>query len=177
MFLRPESVIERFQLGEGMRVADLGVGTGVYTLAAAEAVGEHGVVYACDVQKELLTKLTQHAEERGLKNITVIWSNLEDENGSTLADGSVDAAIATNILFQVEHKENFMKEVSRIVRPGGKVLIVDWSDSTGGVGPHAGAVVRRSVAQSLADAVGLQFEKDVDAGSHHYGMIFRKPRR
>lgn len=159
-----------------MTVADLGVGTGVYTLAAAEAVGEHGVVYGCDIQKELLSKVSAEAQKRGLKNLHVIWADLEEERGSTLADASVDAVTATNILFQIEHKERFMKEVSRILRPGGKVLIVDWSDSVGGMGPHAGSVVRRSVAQSLAEGVGLQFQKDVDAGSHHYGMVFRKPK-
>ncbi len=174
MFLRPEDVIERFQLGEGTTVADLGVGTGVYTLAAAEAVGEHGVVYGCDVSKELLNSVSATAKKKGFSNLHTIWTDLEEEHGTTLADASVDAVIATNILFQIEHKERFVKEIVRILKPAGKVLIVDWSDSFGGVGPHAGSVVRRTVVQSLAEGVGLQFQKDIDAGSHHYGMIFRK---
>ncbi len=176
MFLRPEDVIERFQLGEGMTVADLGVGTGVYTLAAADAVGEHGAVYGCDVQKELLNKVSAEAKLKKLENLHVVWCDLEEERGTTLGDASVDAVIATNILFQIEHKERFIKEMVRILKPGGKALIVDWSESFGGAGPHAGSIVRRTVAQSLAEGAGLQFQKDVDAGSHHYGMIFRKPK-
>jgi ubiquinone/menaquinone biosynthesis C-methylase UbiE len=176
MFLRPEDVIERFALGEGMTVADLGVGTGVYTIAAAEAVGEHGVVYGCDVSKELLSKVSSEAQQKGLTNLHVIWVDLEQERGTTLGDASLDAVIATNILFQIEHKERFLKEIVRILKLGGKALVVDWSDSFGGVGPHAGSVLRRAVAQSLCESAGLQFQKDIDAGSHHYGMIFRKPK-
>lgn len=176
MFLRPENVIERFQLGEGMTVVDLGVGTGVYTIAAAEAVGEYGTVYGCDLQKDLLNKVSTEAQQKGLKNVHIVWADLEEERGTTRADASADAVLATNILFQIEHKERFLKEIVRILKPGGKVLIIDWSDSFGGVGPHAGSVVRRTVAQSLAEGAGLRFEKDIDAGSHHYGMIFRKPK-
>lgn len=176
MFLRPEDVIERFQLGEGMTVADLGVGTGVYTIAAAEAVGEHGVVYGCDLQKELLSRVVAEAKRHGLSNVSAVRADFEEERGTGFSDGALDAVIATNILFQIEHKERFMKEIARVLKPGGKVLVVDWSDSSGGAGPHAGSIVRRTVAQSLAEGAGLQFQKDVDAGSHHYGMIFRKPK-
>lgn len=177
MFLRPEDVIERFQLGEGMTVADLGVGSGAYAFAVARAVGEHGVVYGCDLQKGYLTALAKEARERGFENIHTIWSDLEEPGGTTLGDASMDAVIASNILFQIEHKERFLQEVFRILKHGGKVLVVDWGDSFGGIGPHAGSVVRRTVAHSLAEKAGLQFEKDVDAGSHHYGMIFRKPKQ
>lgn len=176
MFAHPEKIIEQFQLGEGMHVADLGVGSGVYTFAAARQVGEHGLVYACDLQKEFVQKVHKEALHAGLSNVRTLWVDLEEERGTTLADGAVHAAIVTNILFQIEHKERFLKEVFRIVRDGGKVLIVDWSDSHGGVGPHTAHVLKRHTAQALAEGAGFVFEKDVDAGSHHYGMIFRKPK-
>jgi ubiquinone/menaquinone biosynthesis C-methylase UbiE len=176
MFAHPEKIIEQFQLGEGMHVADLGVGSGVYTFAAAKRVGKDGVVYACDLQKELVQKVQKEANHAGLSNVHAMWTDLEEERGTTLADASVHAVIASNILFQIEHKERFLKEVFRITRSGGKVLIVDWSDSHGGVGPHTAHVLKRHTAQTLAESVGFVFEKDVDAGSHHYGMILRKPK-
>ena len=174
MFAHPEKIIEQFQLGEGMHVADLGVGSGVYTFAAARSVGETGVVYACDLQKELIQKVQAEAVHKKLSNVHTMWTDLEEERGTTLADASVHAVIAANILFQIEHKERFLKEIVRILRPMGKLLIVDWSDSHGGVGPHTAHVLKRHTAQTLAESVGLVFEKDIDAGSHHYGMIFRK---
>ncbi len=174
MFANPENIIRQFQIGEGMKVADLGVGSGVYALLAAQAVGEHGIVYACDVQKELLTKVKNAAEHEGYDNIHVLWTDLEEERGTTLADGILDAVIITNVLFQIEHKEVFMKEIFRILRLGGKVLVVDWQDSFGNMGPHVDHVFKKNAARSLAESVGFVFEQDIDAGSHHYGMIFRK---
>ena len=61
MFSDPEKNIEQFSLGKGMHVADFGTGSGFYALAAAEAVGETGRVYAIDVQKDLLEKLKKEA--------------------------------------------------------------------------------------------------------------------
>jgi len=174
MFANPENIIRQFQLGEGMKVADLGVGPGVYALLAAKAVGEDGTVYACDVQKELLTKVKNAAEHEGYDNVHVMWTDLEEERGTTLADGILDAVIATNVLFQIEHKEVFMKEIARILRPNGKVLLVDWQDSFNGMGPHVDHVFSKNAARTLAESVGLTFEQDIDAGEHHYGMIFRK---
>lgn len=176
MFLHPDKVIRQFKLGEGMHVADLGVGTGVQALAALKAVGESGSVYAIDVQKDLLSKVKKEAEAEGFKNLHVIWSDLESEHATTLANGFLDAVIVSNVLFQIEARDRFMKEVARILRPGGKVLIVDWTDSFGGMGPHTDAVFGKNSARTLAEQNGLVFEQDVDAGSHHYGMICRKPR-
>ncbi|QQR82507.1 methyltransferase domain-containing protein [Candidatus Campbellbacteria bacterium] len=176
MFARPEKIIEQFQLGEGMHVADLGVGSGVYTFAAARDVGKDGVVYACDLQKELVQKVHAEARHAGFSNVHTMWVDLEEERGTTLADASVHAVIVSTILFQIEHKERFLKEVFRITRPGGKILIVDWNDSYGGIGPHAAHILKRHTAQTLAESAGFVFEKDIDAGSHHYGMILRKPK-
>jgi ubiquinone/menaquinone biosynthesis C-methylase UbiE len=121
--------------------------------------------------------LEKEARRLGFENIHTIWTDLEEPGGTTLGNASMDAVIASNILFQIEHKEYFLQEVFRILKYGGKALIVDWNDSFGGIGPQSEAVVRRTVAHSLAEKAGFLFEKDVDAGSHHYGMIFRKPRQ
>ena len=174
MFLHPDKVIQQFKLGAGMQVADLGVGTGAQALAALRVVGETGSVYAIDVQKDLLAKVKKEAEAEGFKNLHVIWSDLESEHATTLADGFLDAVIVSNVLFQIESRDRFMKEVARILRPNGKVLIIDWSESFGGMGPHTDAVFTKHAARTLAEDAGLGFEQDIDAGTHHYGMILRK---
>ncbi|MEK7606138.1 MAG: methyltransferase domain-containing protein [Patescibacteria group bacterium] len=174
MFARPDKIISQFKLGAGMKVADLGVGAGAHALEALKEVGDNGAVYAIDVQKDLLAKVKKEAHAKGFKNLHVIWSDLESDHATTLADGFLDAAIVSNVLFQIEARDRFAQEVARILRPGGKVLIVDWTDSFGGMGPHTDAVFGKNAARTLFEQAGLEFEQDVDAGSHHYGMILRK---
>lgn len=176
MFARPDSIISQFKLGEETTVADLGVGSGVHAIAMARAVGKGGRVYACDIRKELLAKVAKDAREAKLDTVHVIWADLEQPHGTTLKDGLCHAVLVSNILFQIENREVLMKEVERILRPGGKALIVDWKDSFGGTGPHADSVFGKQAARTLAEQSGLTFEQDIDAGSHHYGMLFRKAR-
>lgn len=173
MFSQPEKNIEQFHIDPGMIVADMGSGTGFYSFALSEVVGESGKVYAVDVQKELLSKLKNEASSRGLTNIEVVWGDIDAKKGSTLRDNSVDRVVVANILFQLEDLDNFIIEIKRILRPGGKILVVDWSDSFGGLGPAPDEVIKSDVARTLFEEGGFSFEKDISVGDHHYGMVFK----
>lgn len=174
MFSDPQKIITQLDLQSGSRVADLGAGGGAYALAVAKAVGEHGKVFAVEVQKELLSRLEREARSKGVHNIEAMWGDAEVAGGTHLADTSCDAVIVANTLFQTPDKTGLAREAARIVKPRGKVLVVDWSGSFGGTGPAPAAVVFKQKAQEIFEGAGLSFERAVDAGAHHYGMIFRK---
>lgn len=174
MFSDPISNIQQFHIDPGMSVADLGSGVGFYTMLLSEIVGPSGSVYAVDVQKELLDKLNIEANNKGLKNIKYIWGDLDESGGTKIRDHSVDRVLASNVLFQVEKPESFINEISRILkRKTGKVLLIDWADSFGGMGPTPGSVVKPDVARTMFENAGFIFEKDINAGDHHYGLIFK----
>ena len=174
MFSDPSQCIEQFDLQSGSRVADLGAGTGAFAIAAAKAVGEAGKIYAVEVQKGLLERLKSEARAARAPNVEVLWGDIERVQGTHLKDASVDACIASNVLFQVEDKDGFVAEVKRILRPNGKFLLIDWSDSFGNIGPHKDHVVTENAARELFEKAGFQFVKKIDAGEHHYGLVFRK---
>lgn len=174
MFSDPIHNIAQFDLQSGSRVADLGAGSGVLAIAAARAVGDAGKVYAVEVQKGLLERIKTQAKEARVNNIEALWGDIERPKGTHLKDHMVDAVIASNVLFQVEHKEGFVAEVKRILKPGGKLLLVDWTESFGGMGPHKDAVVPEKVAQDLFLKSGFVLVKKINAGAHHYGLVFRK---
>jgi len=159
MFSDPEKNVAQLALSERAVVADFGAGTGAYSFAAARKVGDFGKVYAIEVQKDLATRLKNEARNQGLSNIEVIWGDIEENNGTKLADGVADVAIVANILFQVEDEEGLVKEVKRIVRSGGKVLVVDWKDSFGGTGPVPEAIVRADVASRLFEVEGFNITR------------------
>jgi len=174
-FTEPLENIRNLNLKENSKIADFGAGSGHYTLAAAERVRMSGQVYAIDVQKEILSKIQTTARERGLRNIQVVWGDLDKIGGSKLRENMVDAVIISNVLFQSENKENLSKEAFRILKQGGEVMLIDWSDSYGGIGPALGDVVSEEEGKKIFENTGFKFDKSFNAGDHHWGIIFKKP--
>ena len=174
MFSDPDKNIEQFRIAEGWRVADFGAGSGAYSLAAAEMVGPDGHVYAIDINANLLSKVSSDARERNLSSLEIVAGNVEELGGSKLRDASMDAGIAANIFFQVDSKKGLVREIKRVMRSGGRVLVVDWSGSFGGIGPRTDHLVGEGEIKTLFEEAGFLYERSIDAGAHHYGFIFKK---
>ncbi len=175
MFVSPEQNIAHISLRPNMRVADFGVGSGAYALLVAKKIAEeNGQVFAIDVQKDLLDRVKSEAERLKLSNLEFIWADIETKNGTKLADDSIDAAVVSNVLFQVESKTGLIAEVKRVLKPGGQVLLIDWTDSFGGMGPDQNMIVSADNARLLFTNAGFAVRKDFDAGDHHYGLILQK---
>lgn len=174
MFSDPEKNIAQLSLGEGNYVADFGSGSGFYSFAAAQAVGSTGRVYSLDIQKDLLQKVKKEAQARHLANIEIIWADLEHLGGSKLREASIDAVILANVLFQIENKDNSILEIKRILKKGGRVLVIDWLSSFGGLGPQSKDVLSKEKAQELFTKHGFAFDREISAGAQHYGLILRK---
>lgn len=173
-FSEPDQIVAQVGIPKGVQVADIGSGTGFYSFAAAQAVGPNGKVFALDVQKDLLERLKTEATQRGLGNITTVWVDAEKPNGTRLRDDSINIVIAANVLFQIEDKEGFMQEVKRILSSDGMILVVDWMESFGGVGPHSDQVFNKTDAEQLFTSHGFSVAKTIEAGEHHYGLVFQK---
>ena len=172
-FSKPEEVVKQFRLPAGARVADFGTGSGAYALALARAVGPEGKVYAIDIQKLLLSRLGREAEQLKLRNVVeIVWGDLEQAHGSTLADKSVDFIVIANLLFQTPAKYVLVKEAKRILKSGGRVAFIDWADSFGGLGPKPADVLSPAEAKKIFAEVGLNYQSEFSAGDHHYGLIF-----
>ncbi len=173
-FLNPGAVIAAAQVGEGMRVADFGTGSGFFARAAARAVGEGGVVWAVDAHRDMLPRLANLALGEGLHNVHVVWGTVEKEGGSNLPPEHFDIVIIANLLFAAEHKKALAQEAARVLRPGGQVLVVDWKDSFGGLGPHLGHVVTVGAGRDLFEGAGFAYVRDIPAGEYHWGFLARK---
>lgn len=173
MFSDPLSNLRQLGLHENMIVADLGAGTGFYAVAAGRLVPQ-GKVYAVEVQKELLGTIQQKVKSEKVNNVECLWGNIEKKGGTKIGDRIVDAVIASNVLFQTEDRDGFIQEIKRILKPGGRVLLIDWSDASSSLGPTFKTIVPKASAREMFMKADLNWERDIDAGAHHYGMIFRK---
>jgi ubiquinone/menaquinone biosynthesis C-methylase UbiE len=174
VFSDPKKNLEQFDLAPSMKVADFGSGAGYYTFFAARTVGESGRVYALDINKDLLVTTKREAEKGHLFNVETIWVDMEKPLGSKLKTGSIERGIVANVMFQVKDRPVFVGEVGRVLRAGGKVLVVDWTDSFGGIGPASTDILPEEACKELFLQNGFELEKKISAGAHHYGFIFKK---
>jgi ubiquinone/menaquinone biosynthesis C-methylase UbiE len=172
-FVSPEAVISHFHIKEGDVVADFGAGSGAFLKGLSVRVGS-GKVYACEIQKGLVEKMGDYARSQNLGNVYPLWCDLEELQGIPVQSNALDVGILVNTLFLLEDKITATKEFFRTIRAGGRIIVIDWSDSYGGLGPAVHQVCDAQTAKSLFEANGFVFERSFPAGAHHYGLAFRK---
>lgn len=173
-FVNPEKNVSLFGLKDGAHIADFGAGSGAYAFALARRVGPRGMIYAVDIQKDLLVKIKNEGNRQGLENIQVICGDVEKPGGTKLGDESLDGVLLSNLLFQVSDKGAVLSEAKRVLKNGGKIFLIEWSESYGGLGPKSEDVVSKGEAMKLFGKTGFPLEREIDAGSYHYGLIFSK---
>ncbi|HWA32055.1 MAG TPA: class I SAM-dependent methyltransferase [Candidatus Paceibacterota bacterium] len=175
MFTDPEKNLRAFGIREDMIVADLGAGTGFYSLLIAPLL-LRGKVYAVEIQKDFLAEIKNKALSQKCRNLECLWGDVERPGGTKLASELVDAAIASNVLFQVENKDRFIEEAKRILKPGGKLLFIDWSPEQNAFGSKLKGAVSKTSALKMFERKGFKLVREINAGEHHYGMILEKER-
>ncbi|MBT4209617.1 MAG: methyltransferase domain-containing protein [Candidatus Komeilibacteria bacterium] len=158
----------------GNRVADLGTGGGMFTLQAARLVGDQGEVYAVDIIKPILADVESKARMANLYNIKTVWSNIEIVGATKIPTDTLDFVLLINVLFQAKETDKMITEGARLLKTGGKMLIIDWSTTNTGLGPHNDRQVDSNNLLKQAEKINLVLEQQFKAGQYHFGMIFIK---
>lgn len=162
-FLNPEAVVDELDIRPGETVADFGAGSGFFSVALAKHVGHAGKVYALDIRPEALEAVKSKAKLYRILNIEPVRVNLEADRGSGLKNETIDKVIISNLLFQAENKKNIAEEAYRILKSTGSVIVIEWKER-----------VEKIEMEKLFEGIGFSLNKEFTAGSHHYGLIFKK---
>jgi ubiquinone/menaquinone biosynthesis C-methylase UbiE len=115
--------VERLALSGGANVLDVGCGTGASALPAAEAVGPNGFVIGVDLSSRLLDRARAKATARGFTNVDF---RLADMTSLGYPDSRFDAVVSVFSIFFVPDMEGLVRELWRMVRPGGKLAVTTW---------------------------------------------------
>ncbi len=167
-FLDPKKVLSQIELRKDMIAADFGSGSGGWVIPLAKIL-EDGKVYAIDILEESLSALKSKAKLEKISNIELVKNDVE--KGVRLLSESCDLVLMTNLLFECENKKKVLEEGKRVLKKGGKILIVDWKPESN-FGPKN--KVSPKEIEKMAKEIGLKFELQFDAGPQHYGLLFSK---
>lgn len=126
-------ILERFGLGSGHHIADLGCGYGYFSLRAAEMAGTQGKIDAVDIDKERLEFLENAAAERQVA--AQISTHLAVGDNIPLPDAYVEAALIANVLHELHKPGAYLNEARRILKEGGQLWIVEWQKKETPMGP------------------------------------------
>lgn len=151
--LQVNRVMDILGIGPGKNVADIGAGSGWFTVRAARRVGETGLVYAVDINPEAIHYITDRVQKENLHNVTTILSHSDD---ALLPLASVDAVLLLKTYHEVSKPQTLLRNLRTALRPGAKVGIIDRN----GNGENHG--VAREVVLREASASGYELTAQYD---------------
>jgi SAM-dependent methyltransferase len=152
---RPDQIMDALNIADGSRVADIGAGAGWFTMELARRVGPRGLVYARDVQQEMVTAISRRVIREGLRNVNAQRNTDIDPN---LPAGSLDAVLLVDTFQELEEENRvtFLRNVARALKPTGRIGIVNYKPGRGGPGPEPERRVESAVVEEGARAAGLK---------------------
>ena len=164
-----KGILEDAGIREGLTVADLGCGSGFFTLPMASMVGEKGTVYAVDSSQEALERLNENIRSGGDRG--TVRTVKADVSKTGIPPGSVDVAFFANVFHDIDDREGFLREVKRILRPTGYAVDIDWRRVETEFGPpFEMRLDQGSVEEFLADN-GFGIARTLEVGPYHYGLV------
>ncbi len=122
----PETVIDRSGIGRGMRVLEVGCGSGAFTTSAAEALGGQGAVYALDVQQRMLKQLRRKLAHPCNRELTNIAPVLSEATTLPFRDSCFDVVFMVGVLQEIPARESALGETYRVLRPGGMLAVTEF---------------------------------------------------
>jgi cyclopropane fatty-acyl-phospholipid synthase-like methyltransferase len=120
--LQINRVMDLLGIVQGKTVADIGAGSGWFTVRAARRVGESGSVYAVDINPESIRYIDQRSQKEQLKNVKAILSKPDDPS---LPADSVDAVLMLKTYHEVAHPVSLLRNLRPALHPGAKVGVID----------------------------------------------------
>ena len=146
--------MDALSIADRSRVADIGAGSGWFTFHLAQRVGPRGVVYAQDVQPQMLEAVRRRVQREGLRNVEVRLGTGASPN---LPPGALNAVLVVDTYPEVDIDERvtFLRNLAGALKPNGRLGIVNYKPGHGGPGPDEGRVESASV-EADARAAGLR---------------------
>lgn len=174
-FLDSGKILSAIGIKEGDRFLDLGSGEGYFSIAASQAVGKSGIVYAYDMDEAAIARLRKEMLEKSVMNIVPSVADITKE--LPLDDESISLAFMSNVLHGLVangEADSSFKEIFRVTANGGRLVIVEFKKQESPYGPPLSIRLSPNEVEALVRGYGFSKENVHEAGPYHYAIVFRK---
>lgn len=168
-------ILNKIKVSEGDYGAELGCGQfGHFVFPLARLIGKSGKIYAVDIIKSHLEGIDRQKRLDNLSQIETVWADLDNWQANKLNAGHLDFVLIANTINQLEKRGEALREAIRLLKRGGKLLIIEWKGSEAPFGPPSKKRVDKESFKSAAPKIGLKLTEEFEAGAFHYALLFQK---
>lgn len=165
-----DQLIDRLNLKPGMKVGDIGAGTGRLSVLMANRVQPDGQVWAVDVQPEMVSHLRARAAQLGKNRLLASLSTATSPNIPT---STLDLAVLVDVYHELEYPREFLQNLMKSVKPGGQIVFVEYRANDKTVPIKALHTMTVAQVKKEAQDIGLLFERADSSLPWQHVVVFR----
>lgn len=170
--LPPQTILLQLGLQKGMSMADMGCGTGFFSLPAAKIVGRDAPVYAMDLSPEMLEIVSRRAAAEQIGNIQPVQVEAYDFK---VENGAVRFGLISHVLHEIPQKERFLQEAFRILEPGGTLALLEWQPKNQQSGPSLAERIAPEEMEALLAKFGFTQTNSYPINNDAYAAAAIRP--
>ena len=167
---QPVRIMDTLGIGDESVVADLGAGSGWFTIRLASRVGPNGKVFAEDIQRRMIQAIKVRLDSLGIKNVQTVLGTASDPGIPV----PVDAVLIVDAYHEMEQKVALLRNVAKSLKPAGRLGIVNFTKEGGGPGPPMDERVDAERVIADAQAAGLRLRSRETFLKYQYMLVFEK---
>jgi ubiquinone/menaquinone biosynthesis C-methylase UbiE len=168
--LKIAETVTALKLKPGQIVADIGAGTGVFSLPLARAVRPGGTMYAVEVDEKLLEHILETAGEQGVSNIQPVFGEYDDP----LLPVEIDLAFIHDVLHHIEKRDIYLKHLAGYLKPSGRIAVIDFKAGVGGHRNDAAMQLSQEQVTAMMAQAGLKPVEDIGLFEDKWFVIYGK---
>lgn len=167
----PELALDAIGIRKGQVVADVGAGTGYFTLRIARRVGAEGKVYANDVQPEMLDKLRANAQREKLSNIETVLGSVADPK---LPAGKIDVVLLVDVYHEFSQPQEMLQHIRAALKPDGRLVLLEYRKEDPAIPIRQEHKMSVTEVKAEVEAEGYKLEKVVETLPRQHIIVFKK---
>ena len=169
LYQKPQDVMGALGLKPGEVIADIGAGSGYFTLRLAHHVGDTGKVYAVDVSSDMIRHINRRIRELKVTNVVSI---LADPDDPLLPEGSVNRFFFSDSWHHIDNQTKYLSLMKQVLKPRGEIIMIDFHKKELPVGPPMEMKIAREDLIKQMERNGFRLMKDHTFLPYQYFLVF-----